>query len=248
MTLRPLFSGLFLLATISNGSVLGEDSGTLIFQDDFQRNESQELRDEVGNGWNTNSKSRAGGNKQVDLRDGAMYIYIHAAADHAVSVTQPAEFRDGRVEVKFMLENEQDSLGLNFADLKFKEVWAGHLCKVVIGTKHVEIADLKTGVMDLKIRDQRKAGTLPAELKKMLKSKAKRVANRLETGKWYDAVATISGDTLTVQIDGKEVATFSSPGIAHPTKRMLRLSVPRNVVIDDLKIYRTGGVIESRVQ
>ena len=40
-----------------------------------------------------------------------------------------------------------------------------------------------------------------------------------------------------VSIDGQEVVSFSSAGIAHPTKRMLRLAIHRNVVVDDLKIY-----------
>src|SRR3954471_2057774 len=47
-------------------SFAAEDFGKLIFQDDFARNESQENTDEPGNGWTTNSKSRAKGHKQVD--------------------------------------------------------------------------------------------------------------------------------------------------------------------------------------
>src|ERR1044072_6367795 len=47
----------------------GEDFGRLIFQDDFSRNESQEKTDDPGNGWATNSKSRAKEHKQVDLSD-----------------------------------------------------------------------------------------------------------------------------------------------------------------------------------
>src|SRR5688500_6996672 len=96
--------------------VAAEDLGRLIFKDDFSRHESQEKIDEPGNGWATNSKSRAKGNKQVDLRDGALHIFIHAEADHAVSVTRPAEFTDGAVSLRFMLQDERDSLGLNFAD------------------------------------------------------------------------------------------------------------------------------------
>ncbi|NQV28707.1 MAG: hypothetical protein HQ518_30510 [Rhodopirellula sp.] len=218
--------------------MLADETGTLIFKDDFERNESQEVTDEVGNGWGTNSKARADGNKQVDLKDGAMHIYIHKTADHGVSVTHPAEFRDGRVEIKFMLEDEKDSLGLNFADLKFKEVWAGHLFKVVIGVKQTELADLKTGVMDLKIREARQSKSLTPAQEKELKTKAKRFPHKLETGKWYTAITTIVGNTLSVSIDGKEVGTFSSEGIAHPTKRMLRLAVHRNVVVDDVRIYR----------
>jgi len=221
---------------LTSGAI-AKEPGKLIFSDDFERNESQELKDEVGNGWKTNSASRAGGNKQVDLKDGAMRIYIHETADHGVSVTHPAEFCDGRVEIKFMLEHEKDSLGLNFADQQYKKVWAGHLFKVIIGVKQTELADLKTGVMDLKIREARKTKTVTAAQQKMLKTKSKRIPHKLEKGKWYTAVAKIVGDKLSVSIDGKEVGSFSSEGIAHPTKRMLRLAIHRNVVVDDLKIY-----------
>jgi hypothetical protein len=48
----------------------------------------------------------------------------------------------------------------------------------------------------------------------------------------------ITGDTLSASIDGQLVGTFSSPGIAHPTKRTLRLAVARNAVVDDVKIWR----------
>lgn len=217
--------------------VFADDRGTLIFEDHFDRNESQETKDEIGKGWGTNSRTRAAGNKQVDLKDGAMYIYIHKVADHAVSVTHPAEFRDGSVELRFMLENEKDSLGLNFADLKYKKVHAGHLFVTKINTRRVELTDLKTGGMDLKTRELRKAGTLTSALKELLKSKTKRFPNKLETGKWYNLLVTVSGNTMTVLIDGKKVGSFSSAGIAHPTKRTLRLAVPRNAVVDDVKIY-----------
>jgi hypothetical protein len=42
---------------------------------------------------------------------------------------------------------------------------------------------------------------------------------------------------MTVTIDSKEVGTFSSEGIAHPTKRALRVAIPKKAIIDDLKIY-----------
>ncbi|GAA4454795.1 DUF1080 domain-containing protein [Novipirellula rosea] len=237
---KTLFSAALTLALSTSLFSLpanAEELGKLIFSDDFERNESQEQIDEVGNGWGTNSKSRAGGNKQVDLRDGAMYIYIHKDADHAVSVTHPAEFQNGAVQMKFMLEHEKDTLGLNFADLQYKKVWAGHLFKVTIGVKQTEITDLKTGVMDLKTREARQSKTITAEQQAELKTKTKRFPHKLETRKWYTVLAKINDDTLTVSIDGKEVGSFASPGIAHPTKRMLRLSIPRNVVVDDVKIY-----------
>jgi hypothetical protein len=216
---------LLLTFALLSPTLVADEPGTLIFEDDFERSEAQEDKDEVGNGWGTNSKTRAAGNKQVDLKDGTMRIYIHEKADHGVSVTHAAEFKDGSVQMKFLLEDEKDTLGLNFADLKCKEVWA------------TEITDLKTGQMDLNIRELRQTKKLTEAQQNELKTKTKRFPHALEAGKWHTVLATVKGDTLTVSIDGKVVGSFAAAGIAHPTKRMLRLAIHRNVVVDDVKIY-----------
>ncbi|WP_218032973.1 LamG domain-containing protein [Brevifollis gellanilyticus] len=230
---------LLLSALVFSSIMAADDLGELIFQDHFDRNESQETTDEPGSGWGTNSKTRAKGNKQVDLKDGTMRIFIHKEANHAVSVTHPAEFTDGAVGLRFMLEDGQDSLGLDFADLDFKEVHAGHLFVARISTKAVQLSDLKTGGMRLDISEARKAKQkLTAEQQAAMKDKSKSFPHELEVGKWHDLIVKVSGDTLSATIDGQLVGSFSSPGIAHPTKRTLRLSVPRNVVVDDVKIWR----------
>lgn len=214
------------------------DSGELILSDDFERTESQEEKDEPGGEWGTNSAKRAKGDKQVDLRDGAMYIFISERADHGVSVTHPAEFTDGTVALRFMLEDRKDSLGLNFADLKCREVHAGHLFAVRIYPHSIRLEDLKTGKMKKEIREARQAGTLSAEAREELKGKEQTFKNRLEIGEWYEVEARVSGETLSVSINGEEVGSFDSPGIAHATKRTLRLAVPRNAVVDDVRIWR----------
>jgi len=176
-----LLSGLFCLPMVL--SLSAAEPGELIFEDNFERSESQELKDEPGKGWGTNSRSRAKGNKQVDLRDGAMYIFLHEQADHAVSVTQPAVFTDGAVGLRFKLEDEKDSLGLNFADLEFKEVHAGHLFAAKVDTKRVQCQDLKTGNMRLDIRQAREAKQpLSEEQQAALKGKDKSFLHPLETG------------------------------------------------------------------
>jgi len=221
------------------GSLASAGEVKLIFEDSFDRSESQETTDEPGNGWGTNSKSRAKGYKQVDLRDGAMYVFTHAEADHAASVTHPAEFADGTVRIRFMLEDERDSLGLNFADLQCKDVHAGHLCAARVSAKEVLLQDLKTGNMRLDIRTARQAETpLTAEQQAALKGKNKTTPHVLTVGKWHEVEAVIRGDKLSVSLDGRPVAELVSPGIAHPTKRMLRLAVPRNAVVDDVRIWR----------
>jgi hypothetical protein len=219
--------------------VAAEDFGRLIFQDDFGRHESQEKTDEPGNGWATNSKSRAKGHKQVDLRDGAMHIFLHPEADHAVSVTHAAEFTDGAVALRFMLEDARDSLGLDFADLQCKEVHAGHLFATRISPKQVLFQDLKTGNMRLDIREARQSKkTLTNEQQQALKGKQKAVSRATEVGKWHDLSVKVTGDELSVAIDGHTLGSFKSPGMAHPTKRTLRLAVPRNAIVDDVKIWR----------
>ncbi|MEZ6126899.1 MAG: LamG domain-containing protein [Planctomycetaceae bacterium] len=236
MILRlPLLSLSVACAVLMSAS-RADDSAKVLFEDHFERSESTDDKEEIGMGWATNSRSRAAGNKQVDLKDGAMYISIHEAADHAVSVTHPAEFRDGIVELRFMLEDRNDSLGLNFADLQLKEVHAGHLFMTKVSTRDVAITDLKTGNMNLEIREARLNKTVTPKVQAMLKTKEKKFANPLQTGQWHSLKVTVRGQTLTVAIDGRTVGEFSSEGMAHPTKRMLRLSVPRSAVVDDVKI------------
>ena len=227
------------LGFLSSVTPASTDLGELVFQDDFERAESQEERDEPGNGWATNSAKRAQGDKQVDLKDGTMRIYISPRADHAVSVTHPFEFRNGSVALRFLLEDKKDSLGLNFADLNFKGVHAGHLFVVRIYSNRVEITDLKTGVMRKDIRETRKAKkALSEEQKHALKGKSKRFEKVTATGKWHNLLVTVSEDQLRLELDGEQVGSFSSSGIAHPTKQMLRLSVPQNVVVDDVRLWK----------
>ena len=157
-TLRLFTSLAALSASLLSLHAQADERGRLIFEDDFQRNESDESTEEIGNGWSTNSKTRAGGNKQADLRDGTLHIYIHQTADHAVSVRHDADFQNGRVELRFMLENDKDTLGLNFADQQLKTVHAGHLFKVTLGRKKLDFNDMKTGAMNQRIYTAKKAG------------------------------------------------------------------------------------------
>ncbi|TWT56475.1 family 16 glycoside hydrolase [Allorhodopirellula solitaria] len=234
---KTLLALTLLIPLVLTNAARSDDSETLIFSDDFERTESQENKDEVGNGWRTNSKARAGGNKQVDLQDGAMHIQMHPAADHAVSVVHPAEFRDGIVKLRFMLENNNDRLGLDFADLKFKDVHAGHLFKVDVTPRFVQINDMKSGNMNMKFYDAKKAKQLTKQQKAFIKTTTKKFPAKIETGQWHQLVVRIEGDKVTATVDDTEAGSFIAPGFAHPTKRTLRLSVPHSAVVDDVKIF-----------
>ncbi len=212
----------------------------LLFSDTFDRNESQEEKDELGNGWGTNSRTRAKGNKQTDLGDGTMRVFIHETADHAVSVTHPLGFTDGIVKMRFKLEDKKDKLGINFADLSYKKVHAGHLCMAVISNNNLQIKDLKDGPMRIDLRKKRAAGQKMSEdEKQLIREKIYTTESESElAGDWRELEVTIKADTMTVSIDGDVAAAFTSSGIAHPTKATLRLSIPRNAVIDDIELWK----------
>ncbi|MGB7324235.1 MAG: family 16 glycoside hydrolase [Rubripirellula sp.] len=207
----------------------------VLFSDDFERTESKPELEQVGNGWGTNSKSRAKGNKQVDLVDGAMFIVRHAEADHGVSVTQDVAFRDATISMRFKI-GPKDDLGINIADMKEKSVHAGHICMAKVRLGRVEMTDLKTGRMDLGIRTRRLANETTEADKKAMKADTKTVPVKLDADAWHQLSVSIGGDTMMVTIDGTMVGQFTSPGIGHATKSRLRLAVNREALVDDVKI------------
>lgn len=223
---------------VSPAPLMGDDlpSKKPILQDDFDREESSPEKEEIGGGWSTNSKSRAKGNKQVDLADGAMHITRHPVADHGVSVVHDIDFRDVTIQLRFKL-GQGDDLGINIADMKEKSVHAGHICMARIRSDKVEISDLKTGRMKLEHRTARLNDSLTDAQKKLINSRSKQFSIQLSQDQWHELVVQIEGDTMRVLIAGKLIGEFSSPGISHPTKRRLRLAVNKSAWVDDVKIW-----------
>ncbi|QDT66943.1 family 16 glycoside hydrolase [Calycomorphotria hydatis] len=218
-----------------SGSVFAAD--TVILDDNFNREEKDPAKEQVGGGWSTNSKSRAKGVKQVDLADGAMHIVMAEVADHGVSVVHEADFRDATISLRFKL-GEGDDLGVNIADMKEKSVHAGHICMPRVRLNKLEIIDMKTGRMRLEVRERSKAKKLTKEDKKLIKQKMKVFPIHLAADKWHDLKIEIRGEEMTVSIDGEEAGRFQSEGIGHPTKSRIRLAVNKEAWVDDVKIVR----------
>lgn len=209
--------------------------GPILFEDDFERVEADDAMEQIGNGWETNSKKRAKGNKQVDLKDGVLWISRHPVADHGVSVVRDVDFRDARIEMRFRL-SAGDDLGINLADMQEKSVHAGHICVARIRLNKVDITDLKTGPMNLGNRELKLAGKLSKQQKKVIAQKTKTFPINLKADVWHSLVVEVQDDQMSVNLDGVDVGGFKSLGISHPTKRRLRLSVGKSAVVDDLSI------------
>jgi hypothetical protein len=218
-------------------SLLAEAQPTPLFTDDFARDEAAPGKEDIGNGWTSNSAWRAKGHQQVDLKDGVMHVTKHAEADHGVAIFHAAEFQDGLVELKLKL-GEGDDLGVDFVDRELKTVHAGHLCMARVTNKNLTIMDSKTGGMDLKIQERRKAGDKSPELAALLKTKTKSFKLDLKAEDWHTMHIKIVADQMSVRIDGQEIGSFSSEGIAHPTKRMITLAVNKSADVDDVKVSK----------
>ena len=216
---------------------LQAETGTLLLNDDFNRDEAMQGKEDIGKGWTSNSAWRAKGHQQVDLIEGVMHVTKHAEADHGVAIFHNVEFTDGIVELRFKL-GAGDDLGVDFVDRELKTVHAGHLCMARVSNGNLTLLDSKTGAMDLKIQARRKAGDKSPELAALLKSKTKSFKLDLAADAWHNLHITVEGDKMSVKIDGSEIGSFSSEGIAHPTKRMITLAVNKSADVDDVKVWR----------
>ncbi|PQO26422.1 hypothetical protein C5Y96_20270 [Blastopirellula marina] len=222
---------------LASGKCQGEEAGTRILEDDFNRDESTPGKEDIGQGWTSNSAWRAKGHKQVDLVDGAMHVTRHPEADHGVAIFHDVAFQDGAVEMRFKL-GPGDDLGLDFVDREEKSVHAGHLCMARVTLKGLTIMDSKMGHMNLKNRERRLAGEMSPELTKLIQSKRTNFPLSLEADKWYTLRVVVEGDVMRVSMDGEPVGKFQSEGIAHPTKRMITLAVNKSAWVDDVKVWK----------
>jgi len=231
-----------LLLTAGRMSAFDDDAfvrenGTALFQDDFNRHESTPDKEELGNGWTTNSAWRAKGTKQASLEDGAMHITKAPVADHGVAIFHDVAFQDGAVRLRFKLE-AGDDLGVDFVDRELKTVHAGHLCLAHVTLKDVTLTDSKTGNMDNAIRERRLGGDNSPELLELLKTKTRRFPIDLAAGEWHTLLVVVDGDVMRATIDNKPIGEFKSPGIGHPTKRMITLAVNKSAWVDDVKVWK----------
>jgi hypothetical protein len=245
------FAPVLLSLVIAAGPVLAEDdptmireNGTVLFGDDFNRHESTPDKEEVGNGWTTNSATRAKGTKQASLEDGALRVTKAAVADHGVALFHDAAFQDGAVRLRVKLE-EGDDLAVEFVDRELKTVHAGHLCSARVTLKNLTLTDQKTGGMDNAIRERRLAGDKSPELLELLKSKTRSFPLDLKPGEWHTLIIVVEGESLRGTIDDKPIGELKSPGIGHPTKRTLVLGVNKSAWVDEVKVWNLRCTCEE---
>lgn len=221
------------------------DKGTLLFHDNFEREEQGNLAKAIGNGWNSATADRVPKIKQADLDGGILKISSASKeAKHSAHIHHEAGFTDGGAVVRFKFPglNAAESLQLGFVDREVKGVHAGHLCYAILSKTNILLIDHKTGGMNLEIRKQRedyaaRKQKLPADLDALLKTKQRNFPWKADNA-WHELVIVTEGDELRLSLDGKLVASHRSEGFAHPMKRWFSFLVPNTVWVDDVKIWK----------
>jgi hypothetical protein len=235
-----IFVSILLLEFNAAGSVeevehLISTKGQIVFEDDFERSETDDSKEQLDRGWVTNSEKRAAGTKQADLQDGFLKITMAPHANHGVSVRHDAPFDDGVIQVKFRIHDSK-GIGFNFNDPNCKVSHAGHICHVGVKPKQVDFRDGKTGIFDLKIREKRLAGATEEEINALTRDKFAYHDVDLELGRWYELKILIRGDVMSAWIDGVSVGRLKSYGIDHAVKQNMAFAVSGTADIDDLRI------------
>lgn len=203
-----------LCLSLLSTAAFAADYSRVIFADDFSS-------DGFGPRWGHYKSSSV-------VKDGVLVGITAPTSDHsAVDNIKFDGEKDLQVSVKFKFVSDK-AKGFNvwFDDKNYKGSHAGHICQATISPTSVNLADAKTGGFDLTggLYDRKKANQLTADEKKMLASKAKRLPVKLSLEEWHTLVVETQGDELLVSIDGKEVGSFKSDGIAHDTKSLVSLT------------------------
>jgi hypothetical protein len=233
------------------GRAQGDDaawlrSGTLLFEDSFDREEDGNLAKAIGNGWNSATADRVPDVKQADLDAGVLKVVYEPKAGHQPHIHHDAGFEDGGAIVRFKLPQgpTPTSLTVGFVDRQTPGVHAGHLCYATISNKppQIEISDKKTGSMKKDIMDQCQAlrarkEPLPADLVALLATKLKSFPWKADAG-WHELVLVTEGDEMRVTLDGTPLGSHRSEGFAHPTKRWFSFLMNPTAWIDDVKVYK----------
>jgi hypothetical protein len=219
-------ASLLLVSFIATSAFAG-DYTRVIFSDDFSS-------DGFGPRWGHYKSSSV-------VKDGVLVGITGEGSDHsAVDNIKFEGEKDLEVSVKFRFTSDKaKSFNVWFDDKNHKASHAGHICQATISPTGVNVADAKTGGFNLEggLYERKKAGQLSADEKKMLEAKAKRFPAKISLKDWHTLVVRTKGDEISVTIDGKQVGSFKSEGIAHDHKSLVSLTTNAvDVEYDDFSI------------
>ncbi|HEY6167231.1 MAG TPA: hypothetical protein VI454_04270 [Verrucomicrobiae bacterium] len=204
------------------GSTLAAPSaekGAVIFSDDFNRAE-------LGAAWRVL-------HPECVLADGA--LKISQVKEHSAVGMVKVGAKDVTVEFRFRLGGAT-SINAVFNDRDFKEGHGGHLARVSLSPRQIFLADDKERLRH-EIEEMRKDPKRKAEATQLTAGRSVGFPIKLDPTRWYQLAITVLGEEMRVSLDGKNVGSLKSSGIAHPVKSDFYFSVSgKDALFDDLRI------------
>jgi hypothetical protein len=222
-----LAMGALVAIGVASGSLNGDDprparAGKVLFEDAFERKD-------LGKAWSVHPDS-------FRIEEGAMVAAQRADADHGAVCQTFVDFKDIVLDFRFRLEGESPGFNVVIDDRDYKGSHAGHICRVTVRNKKVELRDDKTGAMKNeyfgKLRDKKRR----AEVLPLLAGKSHVVDVDVKRKKWHSLRVKIVGSQMTVSLDGRPLGALTSDGIAHASKSDFGFTVlGRSVRFDDVR-------------
>lgn len=191
-----------------------------VFSDDFNRAE-------LGKPWKISFPTFA-------IADGVLKAGQTEERHSAVGMV-PMGRKDVTIEFKFKLGGAE---GVNAVcnDSGYKEGHGGHICRVSLSPRQIFLADDKERLRH-DIEEMSKDPAKRDEVKKLTAGRTLGIPTKMDPGRWYKLRITIVGEALSVSLDGKDLGTLKSSGIAHPTKTDFYFAVSgKDAFFDDLRI------------
>ncbi len=190
--------------------------GNLLFEDDFSRGDMKPK-------WNV-------GKGLWSVKDGVVSA-AEIPDDHHPAyayITPNVDYKDAIAEFSFHFDGNKN-VQLNMRDSRYKGSHAGHIIRVQIEPKWVELADWKTGVMKNEYYDKTSDPKADPDDKRAIREKIKDKSAgfkvSFDPAEWHTARVEVVGDEMLLSLDGKPVGYLKSEGVAHETKNMLGITV-----------------------
>lgn len=163
--------------------------------------------------------------------------------EHGAVIRRMLDHGDIRFECRFRFREQQDwsKFNLVFDDSNEKSVHSGHISRVSVTRRDIVLSDDKTGAMNNEIRKLRQLSTRTPEQQKLLDTTmaktTKSVRVDLNDNIWHTLGVKIVGSEMSVELDGKPIASLASPGVNHMTRNKYGFTVSGSAIeFDDIRV------------
>lgn len=217
-------------------SLIEQKQGRLILEDNFNRDDPPES-EQLGPLWTTNSEWAAQGKKQCDLIDGNVRMKTADTADTPVMLQHIFEqpLQDSVLWVRLRLLGSEHSY-ISFSDPNYNISEYGRICGITLTPGKVIFEDHKFGYYSPEATEMKRSRNQSEQLREHTAQFMQSTPAELQQGSIVEVLFITHQRKITVYLNGEEISSFSSEGIAHPTKQSLSF-IATELEIDHLKLW-----------